>query len=143
MDFKGAPYRMSKFVSGKRFDAINAAMRFTDEDAPAFEDKFDEVRKILSLFNLHYDEKYIPSWLSCLDESMNSWMDKYCPSFMCVPRKPHPFGNEYHKICDGDKGRPILWRLEIVEGKDRPKKANGKWAFPCEFESAGITKTEH
>ena len=115
MDFKGAPYRMSKFISGKRFDVINAAMRFTDEDAPAFEDKFHEVRKILLLFNLHCDEKYIPSWLSCLDESMNSWMDKYCPGFMCMPRKPHPFGNEYHTICNGDQGQEILWRLEIFE----------------------------
>ena len=58
---------------------------------------------------------------------------------MCVPRKPHPFGNEYHTICDRDQGRAILWRLEIVEGKDHPKKANGKWEFPCEFESSGIT----
>ena len=59
MDFKGAPYRISKLISGKRFDAINAVMRFTNEDAPAFENKFHEVRKMLLLFNLHYDEKYI------------------------------------------------------------------------------------
>ncbi|KAL7460318.1 hypothetical protein ACHAXS_001694, partial [Conticribra weissflogii] len=61
-DFKGAPYRMSKYISGNRYDAINAAMRFTDEEAPDFEDKFHE-------------------------------------------------------------------------------KANGEWAFPCEFERAGISKT--
>ncbi len=140
-DFKGAPYRMSKYISGNRYDAINAAMRFTDEEAPDFEDKFHEVRKMLLLFNSHYEQNYIPSWLSCLDESMNSWLDKYCPGFMCVRRKPHPFGNEYHTICDGDGGRPILWRAELVEGKDRPKKANGEWAFPCEFERAGISKT--
>mmetsp|Transcript_13459 Transcript_13459/g.28547 ORF Transcript_13459/g.28547 Transcript_13459/m.28547 type:complete len:146 (-) Transcript_13459:785-1222(-) len=66
---------------------------------------------------------------------------EYCPGFMYVPRKPHPFGNEYHSICDGDQGRSILWRVKLVEGKDHPKKANGEWAFPCEFKCAGISKT--
>jgi len=34
-----------------------------------------------------------------------------------------------------------LWHAEMVEGKDRPKEEDGKWAFPCEFEEAGETKT--
>jgi len=122
-DFKGAPYRMSKYISGNRYDAINAAMRFTDEEAPNFEDKLHEVRKMLLFFNSHYEQNYSPAWLSCLDESMNEWMNKFSPGFMHVPRKPHPFGNEYHTVCDGDEtqGNPILWRLEIQEGKDRPR----------------------
>jgi hypothetical protein len=37
---------------------------------------------------------------------------------MFVPRKPWPFGNEYHTICCAKSG--ILWALEIVEGKDAP-----------------------
>ncbi len=75
-----------------------------------------------SAFNKHMSANYSPGWLSCLDESMNEWMNKFSPGFMHVPRKPHPFGNEYHTICDGDEGggNPILWRLEIQEGKDRP-----------------------
>ncbi|KAL7447907.1 hypothetical protein ACHAXS_000102 [Conticribra weissflogii] len=72
---------------------------------------------------------------------MNLWMDKYCPSFMCVPHKPHPFGNEYHFIADGDQGRAILWRVELVEGKDWPKLANGAWEFPCKYEVVGELKT--
>ncbi|KAL7467273.1 hypothetical protein ACHAXS_007534 [Conticribra weissflogii] len=96
---------------------------------------------MISAFNDQYTEKYSPSWISCLNESMNSWMDKFCPGFMCVPRKPHPFGNEYHSIADGDQGRAIMWRVEIVEGKDRPKLASGAWAYPCEFETAGESKT--
>ena len=42
---------------------------------------------------------------------------------MCVSRKPHPFGDEYHTICDGEldgPSNPILWHAEIQEGKDRP-----------------------
>ena len=58
---------------------------------------------------------------------------------MVVPRKPHPFGNEYHTIADGDKGYPIMWRMKLQEGKDRPKKADGTWAFPSPFE--GYSKT--
>ena len=49
---------------------------------------------------------------------------------MCVPRKePHPFGNEYHSIADRDDGKSIMWRVKIVEGKNRPKRANGQYAM--------------
>jgi hypothetical protein len=36
-------------------------------------------------------------WISCLDESTSTWANKYtCPGYMFVPRKPWPFGTEYH-----------------------------------------------
>ena len=89
---------------------------------------------MLNNFNEHYLENYNPSWLSCLDALMNSFLDKFCPRFMSVPRKPHPLGNEYHRIADGDEGYPMLHRIKIQEGKDRPKDANRKWAFPSKFE---------
>ena len=60
---------------------------------------------------------------------MAIWLNKYCPGFMFVPRKPHPFGNEYHTICDGSlegESRPILWRAMIQEGKDRPPQLGNK-----------------
>ncbi|KAL7447726.1 hypothetical protein ACHAXS_000082, partial [Conticribra weissflogii] len=114
---------MTKYISGNRYDAIDTAMRFTDEEAPDFEDKLHKVRMLL-LLNLHYKQNYIPSWLSCLNKSMNLWLDKYCPGFICLPKKPHLFGNKYHIICVGDQGRSILWCAELVEGKDCPKKAN-------------------
>ena len=34
-----------------------------------------------------------------------------------------------------------MWRMKIVEGKDRPKKANGQLAFPSKWEQMGYTKT--
>ena len=63
---------------------------------------------------------------------------------MCVPRKPHPFGNEYHNIADGFmekvlEGKPIMWRVKLQEGKDRPKKPDGSWALPSKF--PGYSKT--
>ena len=56
----------------------------------------------------------------CLDESMSIWTNRWtCPGWVFCPRKPHPFGNEYHTICCALSG--ILFRLELVEGRDRPK----------------------
>ena len=94
---------------------------------------------MVNAYNDHYGENYIPSWLSCLDKSMKSWLDKFCPGFMAVPCKPHPLGNEYHSIADGDAGKPIMWRIKIQEGKDRTKDETGKWAFPSAFEGKNAT----
>ena len=47
-------------------------------------------------WNKNMAQQFTPSWVSCLDESMSPWTNKYrCPGWMFVPRKPHPFGNEY------------------------------------------------
>ena len=59
---------------------------------------------------------------------------------MMVPCKPHPFGNEYHLIADGDNGKAIMWRVKIMEGKDWPKKADGTWAFSSTWELMGHTR---
>ena len=131
---KGAPFRLNKYMSLRRFKAITAAMRYTNIAPPPFQDRFHDVREMIEAFNDHYAKSYIPSWLNCLDESMNSWLCKHCPGFMSVPRKPHPLGNEYHSIADGDDGKAIMWRIKLQEGKDRPKDASGKWAFPSKFE---------
>lgn len=128
----------TKWMSFKQFNAINAAMRFINDDSPGFEDRFHEVRKMIKLFNDHYSPNYSPSWISCLDESMSPWMDKFCPRFMCVPMKPHPFRNEYHTICDGDQGGPILWHAEIIEGKDHPKRRMGSGLFHANLKRPAI-----
>eukprot|EP00957_Ditylum_brightwellii_P029111 2200272-Ditylum_brightwellii.AAC.1 len=66
------------------------------------------------------DKHFSPSWVSCLDESMMFWVSKYtCPGIIVVPRKPWPFGNEWHSIACGN--RKIIHPLELVEGKDKPK----------------------
>ena len=87
---------------------------------------------MIEVFNEHYAREYSPAWISCLDESMNSWLNKICPGFMVCPQKPWPFGNEYHSIADRDENwhNPIMWRIRLVEGQDRPTLGNGRWAFP-------------
>lgn len=39
------------------------------------------------------------------------------PGWVYCPRKPHPFGNEYHTACCGVSG--IMFTMEMVEEKDR------------------------
>ena len=54
-----------------------------------------------------------------IDESTQEWIIKYtCPAWMCVVRKPHPFGNEMHTIACGLS--TIMRFAEKVEGRDRP-----------------------
>ena len=77
---------------------------------------------MMDAWNDNMAEQFTPSWVSCLDESMSLWMNKYtCPGRMFVPRKPHPFGNEYHSVCCSMSG--IMWGIELVEGKDAPHAA--------------------
>ncbi len=92
-----------------------------DKDALLlFTDKFHKVRQMIDAFNNHYYDKITPSWLNCIDKSMSSWLNKFCRGFMCIPRKPHLQGNEYHSIADADKdgSQPIMWCMKLVEGKD-------------------------
>ncbi|KAL7475603.1 LOW QUALITY PROTEIN: hypothetical protein ACHAW6_001516 [Cyclotella cf. meneghiniana] len=65
-------------------------------------------------------------------------MNKNAPEFKCVQR-PHLFGNEYQSITDGYDGKPIMWRIRLLEGMDDPKLANGKWAFSSPFTSNSKT----
>ena len=69
-------------------------------------------------------QQFFPSWINVIDESMMEWFNKWSPGFMCVGRKPHPFGNERHAIYCALTS--ILWRAQIVEGKDRPTELGKK-----------------
>ena len=120
--FHGAPWRLGDLMSRKRFDAILRSIFYTDQEKPAYRDKFWEVRQMIVAWNDNMAEQFTPSWVSCLEESMSPWTNKYtCPGWMFVPRKPHPFGNEYHSVCCSMSG--IMWGIEIVEGKDAPRAA--------------------
>ena len=60
-----------------------------------------------------------PGYVNRLDESMSIWTNKFtCPGLMFVPRKPWPFGNEYHMVCCCSSG--IMFGIYMVEGKDQP-----------------------
>jgi hypothetical protein len=86
----------------------------------------------------HYPKEYSSGWLNCLDELMNSWLNKFCPGFLVCGQKPWPFGND-HSIADGDENmlHLIMWQVLLVNRKDQPKLANGKFAFASQFEERG------
>ena len=57
---------------------------------------------------------FIPYCISCIDESMSVWVNKFtCPVFVFCPRKPHPKGNNCHTICFGESVIMHVW--DIVE----------------------------
>ena len=89
---------------------------------------------MINNFNEQYLENYAPSWLSCIDESMNFFLENFFPGFVSVPRKPHSLLNEYHRIVDVDEVNTVMYRIKIQEGRDRPKYANGKRELPSKFE---------
>ena len=136
--FEGSPFRLSEYMSGRRFQNIGTAIRYTNIELPTLLDRFHDVRQIIDGWNDHYEGEYVLSWLNCLDESMNSFLDKFCPGFMCVPRKPHPFGNEYHSIADGAtekglEGKPIMWGSKFKRGKIAPRSQMGVGHSPPGF----------
>jgi hypothetical protein len=112
------PYRLSKFMSLRRFELILEHLRLSFPNPPTYRDKFWEVREIIQAWRSNMSAFFRPSWIVCLDESMSIWTSRWtCPGWVFCPRKPHPFGNEYHTICCGETG--ILFDFELVEGKDR------------------------
>ena len=65
-------------------------------------------------------DNFICSWVACLDKLMSKWTNMFtCPGFVFCPRKPWDCGNEYHTIGCGQTA--IIFFLELVEGKDRPR----------------------
>ena len=74
---------------------------------------------MLEAWGENMQQSSMPGHVNCLDELMSVWTNKFtCPGFMFVPRKPWPFGNEYHSVCCCTSG--IMWGIEMVEGKDHP-----------------------
>lgn len=129
--YKGSESRYGSLMSRNRFEAILYAIRYTNVVPPTFRDPFHEVRQMVNAWNGNMENVFEPSWISCLDESMSYWTNIYsCPGFMFVPRKPWPFGNEWHTICCANSG--VMYAIELVEGKDRPREMG-----PSEFENLG------
>ncbi len=73
--------------------------------------------------------------MKCLDESMSSWLNQYCPGFVFATRKPRLSGNKYCYIADGDRGKPNMWHIKLQEGKDKPMDQNNNPSYPIEFKN--------
>ena len=113
------PY-LGDVISLNYFKKVNAAFRMHISDPSAPPDRFSEVRGMWDAINMHWRNFGIePGWLCCNDESMASFISRYCPGFTKVNRKPRPYGNLLH--CGACALSKILYILELQEGKDRPR----------------------
>ena len=120
-------FTFNRYMSRRRFIAITSALRFTSSVPPTFRDKFWEVRDMIAAWNAHMAKIFVAAWVICLDESMSIWHNRWtCPGWVFCPRKPHPFGNEYHTACCGLSG--ILFSMELVEGKDHPPQIQERYS---------------
>ena len=82
---------------------------------------------MIAAWNEHMAKIFLAAWVVCLDKSMSIWHNRWtCPGWVFCPRKPHPFGNEYHTACCGLSG--ILFSMELVEGKDHPPQIQERWS---------------
>ena len=80
---------------------------------------------MISCWNQNMSKQFIPSWINCIDKSMSKWVNEYTfLGFMFVPRKPWPFGNEYHDACCTKSD--IIWSVDLHKGKDRPRELGVK-----------------
>ena len=112
-------FTFNRYMSRRRYLAITAALRFTTKPPPSFRDKFWQIREMIASWNEHMQAVFVSAWALCLDESMSIWNNRWtCPGWVFCPRKPWPFGNEYHTACCGLSG--IMFVMEMVEGKDHP-----------------------
>ena len=117
---RGAPYRFNNWMSLRRFELIHSHLSFTTNEPPPYKDRLWEVRQIIGRWNTNMKKIFKPSWVSCVDESMSIWFNRWtCPAWIFVPRKPHPFGMEYNDIGCGLCN--IIYGILLREGKDEPK----------------------
>ena len=94
--FGGALFWLNAYMSRSRFDQIMHPLRYTDKEAPLFFlDRFQKVCQMIDAFNDHYSKGYKPSWVSCIDESVNTWLilNKFCPGFHSLASRIHSTTN--------------------------------------------------
>eukprot|EP00043_Microstomoeca_roanoka_P015419 m.154492 g.154492 ORF g.154492 m.154492 type:complete len:447 (-) comp16257_c0_seq9:1945-3285(-) len=111
------PPNFSHLMSLNRFTDIIQALTldFAENSPIEYVDPMWEVRKLYDEFNEHMAVVFSPSHELCLDESMVAWTSDNAPNWMCVKRKPHPFGNEIHTIaCASTR---VIFRAELKETK--------------------------
>lgn len=137
--FQGAPFQFvpeEGDMTGNRFGAITYALAYAASSYPAYRDRFWEVREYIKAWNDNMADMFCPSFMTCLDESMSKSLNQYTtPGFIVCPRKPWPFGNEYHTIACCMSG--VLFRMELVEGKDEPVERPAK-AYSDKGKTVGL-----
>ncbi len=108
--FEGAPDWLNNNISGSQFNIL-VNYNLNTMIASMMPAKWLK-------YSIKLNGILISSWISCIDKSIIDWLNKYCPGWICVPRKPNSFGSKYHIICSNDliRGDPFMF-LWAYEGK--------------------------
>ena len=94
------PYRLGEFMSKRRFNAITHKLRFTNTNPPPYVYIFWKFCHMVKAWNYHMTSIFLASWEICFEESMSICRSRStCPGWIFCPRKPYPFGNEWHTDC--------------------------------------------
>ena len=91
---RGSPFRLNEYMSCVRFEKILTWIKYKDEDPPHYMDTFFHFWKLVEAWTSNMSKKFIPGCISCLDESMMIWKNRFGPGWVFLPRKPHPCENE-------------------------------------------------
>ena len=75
------------------FDEIMKTIRYTDWPQQEYLDRFHDMCQLQDKWNTHMKTDYFTGWWNYLGKSMQIHLNPYVPGWMCIPRKPHPFGN--------------------------------------------------
>jgi hypothetical protein len=93
------PMNFHKYMSRKRFVALTTVLHFTCMPSPCYRDKFWQIHNTICAWNKNVQSFFVAASVLCLDKSMSIWHNQWtCPGWVFCPRKPHPFGNEYHTV---------------------------------------------
>lgn len=66
-------------------------------------------------------QEFKSSWANTFRQLMSFWSNQStCLGYMFVPRKPRPFGWEYHSICCALCVQLSWWRVRFVQRKLNP-----------------------
>ena len=69
---------------------------------------------MVEAWNNNMQKIFTPGWVSCLDESISVWTNKWAyPGYIFIPKKPYPMGNEYYLVCLGHFGNQNLTKTRL------------------------------
>ncbi len=79
--FNGAPFCLNDYISYHCFEDIMQALCLTNLPHPPYTDRFLDIWQMIDELNQYYMMYYIPGWISCINESMSVWLNKFCPGW--------------------------------------------------------------
>ncbi len=101
--------RWGKFMSHNHDKEIISNLCLWNDQPPIYCGHSWAICPLTTAFNKHMESSFEPSWQSCLDKSIVSFLNDHCPNWVCVKCKPPPFGNKYHPLPAASAKLSFAW----------------------------------